>query len=422
MSILTTWWPLWLAWFLHGLFGWYNVWAYRKKMIAQDELNARKPEKPIRPAAVFIPIKGVRSNFIPFFDGLLNQNYPDYHVVITVETEEDATFAAVCRYLGFKNGERVLTHENCPPDGPKMAPGLRQVRLNVAGLSDNCSQKIHNQLSAIKYFEDRDRIIAFGDADILIGPDWLTRLLGPLNHETHPVSTTYRWLIPEKPTWPNLLASVINGSVGTLGGPEWCNLTWGGSYALTREAYEIVDLPESYKGALNDDLQMAHVTHHAGLRIGFVRSLMRPTPIDYSWSDMFWFAWRQYFQVRIYSPYVWAISFVATFFYSATFLITWISLFWGNPWALVPIGYMFFLNQIRATERVKVINYIFEGKDLDRLKPHFWLDRFTTAGLFFLHFIFVATTVFATKITWSGITYRVTGRQKTTVLSRSEFV
>ena len=388
-------------------------------MIAQDELIARKPEKPIRPAAVFIPIKGVRSNFKPFFDGLLNQDYPDYHVVVTVETEEDPTFAAVCRYLGFENGERVLTHENCPPNGPKMAPGLRQIRLNVAGLSEQCSQKIHNQLSAIKYFEERDRIIAFGDADILICPDWLTRLLGPLNHETHPVSTTYRWLIPEKPTFPNKLVSVINGSVGTLGGPEWCNLTWGGSYALTREAYEIVHLLESYQGALNDDLQMAHVTHRAGLRIGFVRSLMRPTPIDYSWSEMFWFAWRQYFQVRIYSPYVWAISLIATFFYTIAFLITWGSLLAGNLWALVPIGSLFVLNQIRASERVKVIHYLFKGEDLARLKPLFWLDRFATAGWLFLHFIFVATTTFATKITWSGITYRVRGRQKTKVISRS---
>ncbi len=388
-------------------------------MIAQDEVIARTPEKPIRPAAVFIPIKGIGTNFTAFFDGLLNQDYPDYHLVITVETEEDPTFAAVCRYLGFKNGERVLNRGNLPESSPQMAPGLRQVRLNVAGHSENCSQKIHNQLSAIKYFEERDRIIAFGDADILIDPDWLTRLLGPLNHETHPVSTTYRWLIPEKLTWPNRLVSVINGAVGTLGGPEWCNLTWGGSYALTREAYEIVHLPESYKGALNDDLQMAHVTHHAGLQIGFVRSLMRPTPIDYSWGEMFWFAWRQYFQVRIYSPYVWAISFVSTFFYAATFLITWVSLLAGNLWALVPIGYMFFLNQIRASERVKVIKYIFKGNDLKQLKTLFWIDRYLTAGWLFLHFIFVATTAFATKITWSGITYRVTGRQKTKVLSRS---
>ncbi len=387
-------------------------------MIAQDELLAQKPEKPIRPAAVFIPIKGVRSNFKAFLDGLLNQDYPDYHLVITVETEEDPTYAALCHYLGLKDGERVLTKENLSAENPPMAPGLRQVRLNVAGLSENSSQKIHNQLSAIPYFEERDKIIAFGDADILIGPDWLTRLLGPLNHETHPVSTTYRWLIPEIPTFPNYLVSVINGSVGTLGGPEWCNLTWGGSYALTREAYEIVNLPEAYKGALNDDLQMAHVTHRARLRIGFVRSLMRPTPIDYSWSDMFWFAWRQYFQVRIYSPYVWTISLMATFFYTVAFLVTWAALFSGNLWAFVPISCMFILNQIRASERIKIIQYIFDGEYLKRLKPLFWIDRFLTAGWLFVHFVFVATTTFATKITWSGITYQVTGRQKTKVITR----
>jgi cellulose synthase/poly-beta-1,6-N-acetylglucosamine synthase-like glycosyltransferase len=406
---------------LQGLFGWYNGRKYYKKMVVQDERFSQPLENPLRPAALFVPIKGVASNFEGFVRGLLTQDYPAYHLVITVESDADPTYDALCRLLPMSRGEQVWVPRDNPLEGLEgleVSPGLTEVRINVAGLAEASSQKIHNQISALNYLKDSDRIVAFADADIFLEPDWLRRLLNPINYETHPVATTYRWLVPETPHWANHLASAINGSVATMGGPEWCNLTWGGSYALAREVYDEVNLPEYYRGALNDDLQMAYVTRRHNKAIGFVRSLMRPSPIDHTWRSMFWFGWRQYFQVRIYAPYVWAISLVVTFFYVFAFITAWGSFFAGQVAALLPIGVMAVLNQMRATERARSMRLMFSEDNLIKLRSAMFLDRFCTVIGFLVHFLMVAATTGATRITWSGITYRVKSRQDTRVIKR----
>ncbi len=99
--IFNEWWPLWLVWILQGLFCWHNVWAYRKKMLAQDERFGLPLESPPRPVAVFAPIKGVDRNFNDFVEGLLDQDYPDYRLIITVESVDDPAYAAVRKRLGF---------------------------------------------------------------------------------------------------------------------------------------------------------------------------------------------------------------------------------------------------------------------------------------------------------------------------------
>ena len=417
---LNEWWPLWVAWILQGLFCWYNVWAYRKKMLAQDERFGMPLDNPPRPVAVFAPIKGVDRNFNDFVDGLLDQDYPDYRLIITVESVDDPAYAALRERLGLAGSNHVLEkmEGQWPAGSPRLADGLREVRVHVAGLAEYSSQKVHNQLSALQFLTDRDELLACVDADIHCRGDWLSRLLSPLNHGTHEITTTYRWLIPQKPTLPNLLASAINGSVATLGGPEIWNLTWGGSFALTQETFERLDLRQQWKGCLNDDLQMAYVARRAGVEIAFLRSNMRPTPIWYDWPGMLGFGWRQYFQVRIYAPWAWWVSFVGNLLYAFGFFTAWTSLLLGDALALVPIVLVGLMNQARAVQRRRIVEYIFGREIIDKLKPVFRLDRWATSLGMLVHLLVVLSSIAGNRITWSGIKYRVSSRQKTVVLSR----
>ncbi len=79
-------------------------------------------------------------------------------------------------------------------------------------------RRFHNQRAAFADLTSHDAIIAFADSDILCGNDWLARLVAPINRGKHELSTTYRWLVPKRPTLPNQLASVINASITTQGG------------------------------------------------------------------------------------------------------------------------------------------------------------------------------------------------------------
>ncbi len=423
MSILNelthnTWWPLWAMWILQGVFGFYNVWAYRKKMIQQDkDLYAVKP-KSYKPVVLFVSVKGIDDIIDVFIKGIFNQDYVNYRIILTVESENDSICAVIRDYLGLQKNQYTWTPKIRVSDKIQVGDGLQEVKLNVAGLSNNCGQKIHNILHALDQLKDSDKLITFADADIQCEPDWLRKLVTPLNLQTHKVVTTYRWLIPVFPSMPNWLASVINASVATLGGPEWCNMIWGGSNAITQEAYHEIKLYDHWKGALNDDLQFSYTVKKAKLPISYIRSMMRPSSIKFDWEKFIAFGRRQYYQVRIYAPFMWSIAFVTTLFYTICFVTVWLELLSGFLPAIIPIVIMTILNQLRAHERIKICRYIFTDENLKKLEPTFKLERFATSFWFFIHLVIISITTFMKYILWAYIKYHVTGRQKTEVISR----
>jgi hypothetical protein len=61
---------------------------------------------------------------------------------------------------------------------------------------------------------------------------------------------------------------------------------------------------------------------------------------------------------------------------------------------------------------------MFSEDNLIKLRSAMFLDRFCTVIGFLVHFLMVAATTGATRITWSGITYRVKSRQDTRVIKR----
>ncbi len=416
-------WSLLILWSLQGFYGWLNLWLYRIRMRLQDERLSQPLESPPQPAILMAPMKGVRHNFEPYLDGLLNQDYPDYHLVFTVESTNDPLYATLRDRLGLTDEALIWAPPTEPPPGKlsiKVSPGLQRIRLIVVGLCQEGAQKVHNQLRALQELRDEDGLIAASDADINPTPDMLTRLLSPLNRGTHSASTGYRWLIPLRQRLSMWTATMVNSSVATMGGPEWCNLMWGGAHALTRNAHEEIGLTEKFQGAFNDDLQTAYHVRREGKKIAYLRSLMLPSPEYYDWPTMFEFGWRQYFHIRFYAPWAWWSALFITALYLSGSIAAWSSLIAGNLNALVPIGIVFLFNQLRAFERISLTKTLFSDEHLDRLAPTFLLERFGTLFCMAVHFLMVCRSRIGNKVTWSGVTYKVTGRQQATVLSRAD--
>ena len=182
-----------------------------------------------------------------------------------------------------------------------------------------------------------DEIIVFVDADITCPPDWLARLTAPINQGTHDPSTTYRWLIPQRATAPNLYASVINASVTTQGGNVRDNMPWGGSMALSRETFFDLDVPGLFAGSLNDDLRLGKAAKKAGYKVGYVRNLVRPTEINFSWGSFFEFARRQYLQVKVFAPILYFGGNLICSIYLWGFVSIVVALVKGYLWAWVPL-------------------------------------------------------------------------------------
>jgi len=394
---------LWCAWVLQAAGCVYNVWTYGVFMARQDDaIDGLRPERR-ESVALIVAMKGATPETDAFLDALLTQDYPAYRIIFAVESEHDPALERLQRRLQIDGPMPRQPIVPTPGDAPY------EVEVVVAGESVDTGQKVHNQIAAFRRLRDCDRLVAFADADLHCGPRWLSRLTGPLALGSHDLAGGYRWLIPESGSFTNLLASVINASVATLGGREVYNVLWGGSMALTREAFDALDVPELFSGSLNDDLHLAHTARRSGMRIGYVRSLLLPSTVRFRWRGFREFARRQYYQVRHYTPILYAISLVGTGVYTLSFVTSAAAAVAGYGLAWLPLLAVLGLDQLRALARRRLVRRVFDEETVRRLRATAVIEHLGTPIYMSLHLGVAAGALFLRRVHWAGVAYRVRG-------------
>lgn len=407
--ILLIFWGVWLLLILIAAFrvGGFNI-ARR-----QQDRRWKKGPQPQESVALIVAVKGFDLQATPrFFDSIFAQKYPNYRVIVCFESWDDPVALWLGEHLELGPRNPVWTH----PEGDD---GLRSVTLVCAGLAENEGQKVHNQRAAFRDLNTDDAVIAFADVDIACGPDWLSRLVTPISQGTHTLSTTYRWLVPKRPTLPNQLASVINASITTQGGSALTNVLWGGSMAISRPVFDSLNVSDLFAGSLNDDLRLSKAARKAGNRVAFVRSLIIPTVVDFTWSSFFEFVKRQYTQVRFFSPILYTgINLVLGFYILGALSIV-AALIYGYFYAWIPIAAAYIIDQFRALARQQVYLSLFPENGIrQKLFAAGWLEHMLTPFWIGLHWLLLASTWTQNKLTWAGIRYRIRSVNKTQILSR----
>lgn len=392
-----------LSWFWapHALYGAVKGPIAGRRLKAQNaslELAAQSNDR--SRVALIIPVKGAPDNFDRFLDLALHQEYDNYRIVFVTQSEDDPARLAILSRI-----EQV--GDGAPP-----------VTTVVAGLAEDEGQKVHNQLAALRLLEPKDQIIAFADADIVGSRDWLRKLVTPLNAGMADCTTGYRWFIPQTQNLACLLATNLNGGVAMLAGPRWSTLLWGGSMALTRETFDELDLRSLLRGSLNDDLQISMAARMAGKRLLYVRSLLAPTPVSYTWASLFEFGRRQYFQVRVYAPIFWWLGLFLTSLYLAGAGATVIRIGTGDHWGWLPLLVVIGLNLVKCVTRGKFLRSVFPTEICEQIRPAQKLEWFTTSLNFIPHWLIIVSSALTSEISWAGIRYRVFGPQDVKVLSR----
>jgi cellulose synthase/poly-beta-1,6-N-acetylglucosamine synthase-like glycosyltransferase len=403
---------IWGIWLLLILVAAFRVLGFLSARRRQDRLWG-KGARNQQPVALIVPVKGFDLQATPrFFDMIFGQDYSDYRVIVCFESWDDPVAQWLSEHLEAGPGNPVWTH-------PQSDDGLRSITLVCAGVSEGEGQKVHNQIAAFADLTSRDAVIAFADADIVCGPDWLARLVAPINQGTHPLSTTYRWLVPKRPTFPNQIASVINGSIATQGGGEMTNVLWGGSMALSREVFLELDVPRLLSGSLNDDLRLSKAARKAGHKIAFVRSLIIPTMIDFNWRTFFEFAKRQYTQVKFFSPILYTGVNVVLGFYVLGAASIVAAIVYGYFPAWIPVAAAYIIDQFRALARQQIYLSLFQENGIrQKLFAAGWLEHMLTPFWILIHWMIVVSTWTQDKITWAGIRYRLRSPSKTQILFR----
>src|SRR6476659_6278387 len=161
--------------------------------------------------AVILPIKGVDDDTPENIQALLNQDYPGYRLIFSVESEEDPVVGML---------EKIAREDS-------------RIEIVIAGQATSRGQKVHNQLAAVSRTTEQDEVLAFLDADAKPNALWLQHLAAPVTREEDVgASTGYRYYVPVTGHTANKIVSVLNAQVAALLGPYRRTFAWGGSMAI----------------------------------------------------------------------------------------------------------------------------------------------------------------------------------------------
>jgi cellulose synthase/poly-beta-1,6-N-acetylglucosamine synthase-like glycosyltransferase len=176
------------------------------------------PEPSARPpATVIVPVKGEDEGLKENLAALASLDYPDYELIVAARSPEDIPAGVL----------------------PSSA------RVVYAGPGDpSAGEKVNNLLAAVRAARPESAIFAFADSDGRPGAGWLKSLVRSLEGEGVGAATGYRWFLPDKPTFWNLMRSVWNAVIAGGLGPGPNQFVWGGAMAIRRNVFFAAQVPQ----------------------------------------------------------------------------------------------------------------------------------------------------------------------------------
>jgi hypothetical protein len=336
------------------------------------------------PAVLIVPVRGVPAGLNALWHGICTQTYSPLRVIFAIESEADPAYAAL----------RALT------GGPP-------VEIVVAGLATERSQKVHNQLAALRRLQPEDAVVVFADADIAPVPNWIAYLIHDLGERDFAMTSGYRWMVPADDRWSTAFVCVANSSVASLPRSRRVNLVWGGSMALRRHSLERLDLERLWARAVSDDLTLVRAMRARDGMLRRPRRALVPAPVSYDRRDAIEFGRRQYLLLRMHAPGIWMLAAACTTVPLVGWAVALPLAFGGDATAIAVIVAANALDQVRASLRRRIPQKLFGAEIAPRVA---FLDRFATPAYLAFHAAVIWSTLFGRTITWAGRSYRLDSR------------
>jgi len=255
-----------------------------------------------------MPCKGDEPNLEKNIVALLKLDYPNYHVVIVADAENDP----VCQIA-----ESILRKNRGP-----------NAQLLTSDPNQNASGKVSALLTALEKDSGNATVYAFVDSDATIATSWLSELVDPLADDTIGATTGFRWYFAQG-FWSQV-QSAWNASGSYLMFDDEYNFPWGGAMALRAETLDRIRIREVWKNAISDDL-----TLNIALRAHGYQTLFLPqcTVVTFTKniarSNLLKWATNQTAITRTYHRKLWNYALAAYTFFNATFILGMITLALG---------------------------------------------------------------------------------------------
>ena len=264
-------------------------------------------------ASVIVPVKGLSRSARDGIRSLAAQDYPDAEFVFVTEREDDEAVPLIREILGRVRGRHV-----------------------AAGPARTCGQKNFNLLAGVRAADPGRPVLVFCDAGHTAPPDWLRKLVAPLAAGEAGVATGYHFVDPHPPAIPSAGRAITVLMLHLLQQMPRLAQPWGGATAMTRAAFERLDLAEFWARQVVDDVSLARLLRERSMRVVCAPGAVARTSLDTaSWDG--WFHWltRQLFYLKLYFPVSWRVGGLLGYAMALCLLICPFSAMGAAPWALL---------------------------------------------------------------------------------------
>jgi ceramide glucosyltransferase len=349
--------------------------------------------------ALIIPCKGIDTEFDKNIRSFYELDYEDYEMIFVTESSEDQAYG---RLLALKEEFKNLIK-------------AFDVRVLVAGMAQQGSQKLHNLLYACGNVSKDVEVFAFADSDACVRSNWLNELVYSLRKDINGVTSGYRWYVPMKNNFATLALSILNAKVAQLLGVTKFNHAWGGSMAVRVELFKKLGMDKIWGKSASDDLTLSRAVKEAGLRVIFVPACFVASYEKVNLLSFLEFARRQFLITRITAPGTWCLGLFSSLY---SLLGLWgfagIALYLYNrafdKWYIfLLVSFLFLAGQfLCAILRQKMIFRVFPA-DWPRMKVAAIADIAGNLFWSWLMLFCIISSMFGRTIEWRGVKYKLKG-------------
>lgn len=378
-----------------------QTWEHRR--FARSQLNCLGGGQ-LTKVMVYAPCKGIDVELEETLERLLDQDYPDYEVTFIVDSVSDPAYWLIRRMMVAHPA--VMTH------------------IVVAGLAEECGQKVHNLRVATAQIPDEVQYLAFIDSDAKPRREWLRALVSHLEWPGVGAASGYRWFVPAEPTLASWLIYSINCGAAVMMRSRGANLLWGGSWAVRRETFETLQLRAAWDGVLTEDLVVAEQIQRHGLRVRFEPGCMVASPLEGTGASLFSFLRRQYLLGRIYAPRWWRLGGSAVLAGNLAWAASLAVLAWGlaasaaAAWiAGASCAAMYVLQVLRGFARQSLVR-MYCPNHADALRAPGWFDIWAAPLVNAVSLAVLLSSAVGRTMTWRGIAYTVLPDGRARILQR----
>lgn len=376
-----------------AVLGLLSLHAGRKQLRWVVRALERQPDSAgVPPATLIVPVKGPEQGLARNLRSLVEQDHPDFELIVVVQSVSDPAVEEIQEVLGSA-GKLVI-------GGP--------------GPQDT-GEKVGNLLAAVKQSRASSEVLAFADSDGCVERGWLRALVSPLRDPAVGAATGYRWYFPEVGGFWPLVRSAWNATIAGNFGPGPPSFAWGGAMALRRETFEKARVADFWRGTVSDDYRLSEAVRAAGLPIVFVPGAMVATAGQCTAREFLGWAVRQLIITRVYRPGLWWGGLAANVVYCGAMVTGVAAMATGRLWALALLLLSIAPGMWRGWLRRQAAERMFAGRS-KWFARYGWVYVWLSPLVTWLWLLVLLASLVRRRIEWRGNVYELRSASETRVI------